>query len=361
MRCGYAALPPTNCPISLPRVFGPDDFVPPRTAGRRARFRGWIEGKAGQWFPSAAHRAGATILAYRSVADVWGGNWIDPRAWIPAPLFEQHLEFLSRSRRTIALSDLVDALSSGRALEPGTVVLTFDDAYRDHLAVAQPLLQQYGLPATFFIAPTLVGQRAPWGDELYSCIRHRRMARLDLGDWGRFDLRWPGEARKAFVAVAARLMEMDEPEERDQVIDRVRQQLETYGLPPRRTMTWDEVRAVASKPLVTIGATVEPHAQRSVDTYRAQMHSALDALASKLNARPQFIVVSSGANVTNGVPISRIGEISQIGEISKIGGVDACVVTVRGPHFRVDEQSDSHRLPRREAHADIGRLARWTQ
>ena len=46
---------------------------------------------------------------------------------------------------------------------PGrTVVLTFDDAYRDFVTAAWPLLRRYGFMATVFVAADHVGGRAEW-------------------------------------------------------------------------------------------------------------------------------------------------------------------------------------------------------
>jgi peptidoglycan/xylan/chitin deacetylase (PgdA/CDA1 family) len=46
------------------------------------------------------------------------------------------------------------------------VAITFDDAYRGAVTIAAEELSARGLPATFFVCPSLVGTRAFWWDRL---------------------------------------------------------------------------------------------------------------------------------------------------------------------------------------------------
>lgn len=54
-----------------------------------------------------------------------------------------------------------DLLVPRRAGEPPRVAITFDDGYRDNLLVAAPLLERYGMLATFFVVAGLVDDTAP--------------------------------------------------------------------------------------------------------------------------------------------------------------------------------------------------------
>ncbi len=71
--------------------------------------------------------------------------------------FERQLRYLATNGyTTISLYDLYAHLSLGRALPPKPIVLTFDDGYRDHYEHAFPLLQKYGMRATFFITTDFI-------------------------------------------------------------------------------------------------------------------------------------------------------------------------------------------------------------
>ena len=70
-----------------------------------------------------------------------------------AGLTRQVSAFLSAGYTPISLGQLVDALE-GKSEPPGRcMVLTFDDGLASQLTGALPVLQRFGIPATFFVMP----------------------------------------------------------------------------------------------------------------------------------------------------------------------------------------------------------------
>jgi peptidoglycan/xylan/chitin deacetylase (PgdA/CDA1 family) len=66
--------------------------------------------------------------------------------------FEEQLRTLKEEGyQTIGLNDLTLHLTTGKELPKRSVILTFDDGYRDAYTQAYPLLQRYGFTATFFL------------------------------------------------------------------------------------------------------------------------------------------------------------------------------------------------------------------
>lgn len=108
-------------------------------------------------------RPGVIILLYHRVAELSS----DPYLLSVTPQhFAEHLEVLQQSHSLIPLSQLSQTLQDGK-LPHRSVVVTFDDGYIDNLCNAKPLLEQYGIPATVFVASGYVGQdREFWWDEL---------------------------------------------------------------------------------------------------------------------------------------------------------------------------------------------------
>ena len=78
--------------------------------------------------------------------------------------FERQLAFLKRhGYASISVEQWVSALSGEDGIMRGrAVALTFDDAYRDFLTEAWPLLQKYGFSATVFVVTEFVGGTAAW-------------------------------------------------------------------------------------------------------------------------------------------------------------------------------------------------------
>lgn len=76
----------------------------------------------------------------------------------PAELQAQLSLLASHGFETISLAQLAAHFAHGVSLPDRPVVLTFDDGYISAYTAALPLLQQYGMTATFFIITDLVGQ-----------------------------------------------------------------------------------------------------------------------------------------------------------------------------------------------------------
>jgi peptidoglycan/xylan/chitin deacetylase (PgdA/CDA1 family) len=89
----------------------------------------------------------AAILAYHRVSN-------DERSpLVIAPWrFRQQLNYLRLHYRVVPLGALVSSLRRGERLAAPTIAITFDDGYRDTLTEAAPILAEFGLPATLFLA-----------------------------------------------------------------------------------------------------------------------------------------------------------------------------------------------------------------
>src|SRR5262249_6857794 len=105
----------------------------------------------------------AVILVYHRVAELP----TDPQLLSVTPThFAEHLEVLRKFAYPLGLAALVQRLKDKSILKQA-VVITFDDGYADNLYAAKPLLEQYDIPATVFVATNYIGkEREFWWDEL---------------------------------------------------------------------------------------------------------------------------------------------------------------------------------------------------
>lgn len=86
------------------------------------------------------------ILMYHMVRERLPGGRFNKLRVAPRE-FERQLKWLRDNGWRFAFLSELD----GRPLESKTVVLTFDDGYRDNYTAAHPLLQEYGAKATLFL------------------------------------------------------------------------------------------------------------------------------------------------------------------------------------------------------------------
>jgi peptidoglycan/xylan/chitin deacetylase (PgdA/CDA1 family) len=232
--------------MGRPNHFDPREPIALRQRGRRALESLVYWTGLGFTYVKAAAPSGAVILTYHSVAPPEWAEWIDPRNRIEPDRFARQMEFLARHRRVIALDELVAAIEAGEPLPAGSVVLTFDDGYRDTLEVAAPILAHHGLPAIVYIPTAMVTRgESPWSDRVYAWFRNRRCARLVVpgAPGGGFDLTTSEGAIRAHATVSERLVRTW-PAERRALLAQLREQLDPACDGPRLTLDWNEVRSL---------------------------------------------------------------------------------------------------------------------
>lgn len=96
---------------------------------------------------------GIPVLTYHHVGD--GKEWY----YVGAGEFETHLKYLKENGFSVLnLAEASEVLAGKRAMPQRPVVVTFDDGYEDNFSAALPLLEKYGMRATFFITTGKMGQ-----------------------------------------------------------------------------------------------------------------------------------------------------------------------------------------------------------
>jgi peptidoglycan/xylan/chitin deacetylase (PgdA/CDA1 family) len=118
-----------------------------------------------------------SVLVYHTI-DEADGQATCPEMISPAR-FEQQLDWLSRRRRVVPLSE---TLSNKNSL----VALTFDDGYQDNLTTALPLMEKYSMPATVFVVAGFVNRDGYLSEaELRELARHPLVTIGSHGLWHR--------------------------------------------------------------------------------------------------------------------------------------------------------------------------------
>jgi peptidoglycan/xylan/chitin deacetylase (PgdA/CDA1 family) len=121
--------------------------------------------------------ASAAILMYHSVMP-------DPASQVDSlgsiihseSDFRAQMEMLARDYHPVSLDEVVDGLNSRKGLPSRSVVVTFDDGYTDNSEVAMPILNHFGIPATFYVTVDCVDQRKlPWPSRLRFAFRKTKL------------------------------------------------------------------------------------------------------------------------------------------------------------------------------------------
>ncbi len=98
--------------------------------------------------------------------------------------FARLLDVLAEQFRVLPIEEILERQRGGARLPPRSLLLTFDDAYRDLETHAWPALAQRGLPATAFVPSGFPGRpdRAFWWERAWAAIETTTRPALTLGD-----------------------------------------------------------------------------------------------------------------------------------------------------------------------------------
>jgi peptidoglycan/xylan/chitin deacetylase (PgdA/CDA1 family) len=235
---------------------------------------------------------GVPILAYHGVtAGREEGLRNRRRLHVPAALFDAHMEYLSQHWSPIPFRELLESFAHQRPLPPRSVVVTFDDGYRNVLTVALPLLLRHRVPATLFVM-THEGKEPSWIDRLEAAIEQTQAPSLAWND-AAYPLANPGERVQALEAVAADLDR--QPSAREALLDEVLGRLGVRSLAEdddRHRLGWDDVRRLRDRGL-EIGSHAAVHERltlQSEDQLTASLTASRQTLERELG--PQTFVLA---------------------------------------------------------------------
>ncbi len=201
------------------------------------------------WGPS-----GLTVMLFHRIVDPGEIGELDPGSIDATPAeFEAHLAYLQRNFHPVSIDEVLVAHRGGKALPPHSVLVTFDDGYRDNYDYAFPILQRYGIPGLFFVTTGLVTDRSLfWWERVLMMVHRSRVDRLRLTYPGPEELPLTTAAEKgAAVDRLNRIIkdtpQMDLPRFLDGVASAAGvdwDPAEEKALGDRALMTWDQVKAM---------------------------------------------------------------------------------------------------------------------
>jgi peptidoglycan/xylan/chitin deacetylase (PgdA/CDA1 family) len=239
----------------------------------------WHAARAGRLLAGALRRRSprGLVLLYHRVA----GPRCDPQLLDVSPAnFDRHLATIARDAVPLPLMEF-EARRRAGTLPPRAVAVTFDDGYADNLFAAAPLLERHGVPATVFVTAGMTGTgREFWWDDAERIAfaprpLHPPPPGLPLA-WTAADGAPPPDAaadgwsvvhpadptprHRLYRAICAALHPLDTPT-REARLGALREWagVEAAARPTHRALTLDELRALAARPGMAIGAHTMTH------------------------------------------------------------------------------------------------------
>ena len=207
--------------------------------------------------------------------------------------FEEQMRFLARNHRLLSLSELLAVRRGEAPPPPRSVMVTFDDAYRDVAEHAWPIMRGHGIPLTLFVPSAYPDEpgRAFWWDRLYASLGGRgSVVSTPLGD---LPVRMEEDRNRAFRLLREYVKSLPH--------DRAMAFVEEFSGDQRRppvsaVLGWDELRRLAAE-----GVALAPHSRTHPlldrlprEEARREISRSLDDLEREIGPTPRVFAYPGG-------------------------------------------------------------------
>jgi peptidoglycan/xylan/chitin deacetylase (PgdA/CDA1 family) len=237
----------------------------------------------------------------------------EPADFSPNSILQVKPEFLDytiRRVRQLGL-DIVDLGEGLRRIESDVaerrfVVFTFDDAYRDNLRYALPILRRHQCPFTLYVPTALVdGVGEVWWQALEDIIANQEaIAVTYAGDTDYLACGTLSEKNAAFASVYARMRSMPEAER----VELIRALAGQYGFDLENhcrelIMNWTELKLFAAEQLCTLGAHTVHHyelAKLAPGDARSEIEQSLRVMKAQFGREPIHFCYPIGSQAACG-------------------------------------------------------------
>jgi peptidoglycan/xylan/chitin deacetylase (PgdA/CDA1 family) len=204
--------------------------------------------------------------------------------------FELVLDELLARGAPVSMDDIVAARSGSKRLPARAFAVTFDDGFRNNLAVAAPILSARRVPATFYVTSRFVTEDArSWTDIIEQAVEAAPSCALELPWLGIAGHYGTLEERIGLLDEIRRVVKARRDLDPYAVAAEIARQLEASEMPadPQldRKLTWAEVQSLAADPLFTVGGHGHTHRILSFlepAELEEELRASIDALAHQI-------------------------------------------------------------------------------
>lgn len=247
-------------------------------------------------------RSSLVVLNYHRIGNAAEDEY-DPGIFsASAQALDQQLGVLKRYAEVVGLEEAIEfAEGTLKDRKPRCrVLITFDDGYRDNFETAFPLLRAHGLPATFFLATSLVGTNCvPWWDRAAYVLRTARRRRFLLHYPKRLGVDLDQQGFEVALKAVLQLFKQPGNIDHSRFFLELREAARGDSPAPvmRRFLDWEEAHELLRRGM-SIGSHTHTHpivSRLSPEAQREELAVSRDLLASRLGVRPLALAYPFGS------------------------------------------------------------------
>ena len=170
--------------------------------------------------------------------------------------FEQQMAIIANNFKPVSIGDVYCFLIKKKTIPKKAVVVTFDDGFYDNYEYAVPVLNRFGIPATFYISVGCIQKSSiPWFSKLRYCFFHTETPQWkDPIEHHSHKLNGKNSRLNAFIK-ACRQCTVLVGQQQSEYIENIEEQLEIGHYPYRNLMmSWEHIGQ-----LLKMGHTIGSH------------------------------------------------------------------------------------------------------
>jgi peptidoglycan/xylan/chitin deacetylase (PgdA/CDA1 family) len=212
--------------------------------------------------------------------------------------FEEQMSFLAANWRPLSLQEVLAARRGEGHLAPRSVMVTFDDAYRDFGEIAWPILERHGIPVTLFVPTAYPGNRgrAFWWDRLYGALSTTQRTAPLATPVGDVAVATEVDRLQAFRRLRSHLKSVAH-ETALGLVDELCEELEAPA-PVSAVLGWPELRKLHAE-----GVALAPHSRThpmldrlSAEAARDEIVGSLEDLEREIGGAPRIFAYPGGSH-----------------------------------------------------------------
>ncbi len=219
------------------------------------------------------------VLTYHRVDELGKNDNLHPGMISATPAeFARQMKQIALSYRVISMKDVLDSIEKQIPLPARSVLITFDDAYRDFSEHAWHILKEQKLPVTLFVPTAFPDQpeRLFWWDRLYAALTHANKTDEVILENQSYSLKTPQATNDSCKKIRNVIKSLSHHQAMLEV-DRICEELDS---PPVKNcvLSWGELRQLAKE-----GVTLAPHTQTHPLLNRIDQETAIKESTGSLN------------------------------------------------------------------------------
>lgn len=234
-----------------------------------------------------------TILLYHGVLpdDFQTGISNSSGKHIKRQQFREQMEWLSKNHSIISMNELRQAYLGNGNIPEDAVAINFDDGFLNNYQVAWPILEEFQVAATIYLATGFIGtHQMIWSDRLEAALINTAQPTITSEKDGEHTQWRLGSASDRLAALAGikSFCKTISNEEKDKVVVSVEEQARLkpddndllYGF-----MNWDHIRQMDASPLIEFGGHTVDHVSLglvSIDEMQRQIDLSLNTISEEL-------------------------------------------------------------------------------